>query len=217
MTYNYNKYGNNLSKKGHGRMRISIVWLTLVFSIVFLVNIANADQVYQVFLYYDQGKLYLDRDRDRKVIIEDSSIRNNEGEFRAEIIDKNNSVLSSINFEPKPEVCVDYPPSNRHLGGCRLEDQGSNAIQLPYSPVGVKIKIYDSNRKLVIEYDISYLANLASMSPSPVPSQIQQPISAPSTGVSWYLWVLIGLVLIALALFILRWRQRKKLTLQSPS
>ena len=186
-------------------MRILSIWLVLVFSILVIsTSTASAIESYQVFLYYDHGKLYLDRNQDPKVIVEEGATRNKPGNFRAEIVDKEDQVLYFVNFEPRPEVCVDYPPPNRALGGCRLEDQGRTAVQLLYSPIGTKLSIYDSAGKLILEHDISYLARCRvdnvcdafygeDISICPQDCKEAVPIGiggeVGNGGISWFLWI----------------------------
>ncbi|TSC91302.1 MAG: hypothetical protein G01um10142_30 [Parcubacteria group bacterium Gr01-1014_2] len=142
-----------------------IKMILLVLTLVLLgANSAKAD-VYQIYLYYDHGQLSFDRNLDRKVIIlpgktGDPSGDFRLGDFRIEVLDKNDNILHSVKFDPRPEIFSDpdSPSLRKSLGGSKILDQGETGLRLPYSPTGAKLKIYNPANTLILEYDISYLA-----------------------------------------------------------
>ena len=114
--YNYTKFGNNL--KGVDIMKIIGITLVAVLSMVVLANTASAD-VYQIFLYYDNGQLSFDRDHDLKVIRSEGVENNPVGGFRAEVIDRNNKVLHSASFESSQEPF--FPEFAKTTGQLRFQ------------------------------------------------------------------------------------------------
>ncbi len=123
------------------------------------INTANAE-FYQVYLYYDHGNLVFDRDYDKKVIVlKGGRSETPTGGFRAEVIGRDNSMVHSTNFDPRPRVFEDYAPPDQARGGLKIYDEGKTVLQLSYAPIGSTLKIYNPANALVLEYDISYLAS----------------------------------------------------------
>lgn len=200
-----------------GRVTAMTFWtkaiIVLVGLLVFGVNAASAD-VFSVYLYYDHGRLVFDRNYEKKVeILQGMRVGINypKGDFKAEVIDQKGSILHSTTFDPRPEFF--YEGS----GGSGWLDEGQTRLLLPYFSTATRLEIYSPKNVLILEYDISYLANLASVSPSPT-SSVQVPqTNAQSTGIASYWWALVILVLFIVAFVIWKRRHNSKLVEQSPS
>lgn len=199
--YNYKQHRYNLRRLAMIMFGIKTV-IVILSLLVFKVNTANAD-VYQVYLYYDNDQLFFDRSYDQKVkVFRGEKIGSSypSGNFRAEVLDKDNKVVSSVSFDPRPVIFIDAPPPYRSQGGARVLDQGPTGFRLSYAPTGVKLTIYNPANQLILEYDISYLAELAPPS---------KQADAQPTRISWYWWALAIFVFAIIILLIWKFLRRK--------
>ncbi len=133
--------------------------ITLIILLGLMIGIVAHADVYQVYLYYDHGKLYFDRSYDKKVnVLRGEKISSDYpgGNFKAEVLDSRGNILNSQAFDPRPYTFYDIP---RGGGGSVISDTGATGFRLSYYPTGNKINIYDPKNALILEYDISYLAS----------------------------------------------------------
>ncbi len=85
-----------------------------------------------------------------------------DAKYRFDLVSAADEVLYSANFDLSKKICGDAadPAQNTQIGGCRIADQGSFSLAVPYYPSGTSINLYDPDGKTILQADVSDFARL---------------------------------------------------------
>ncbi len=146
-----------------------ILILLLVFLFTNIVYALERERVYQITLKYDKGTITKENlivtmgfPEHRKIHLED--------DYRLEAISFDNKILYTTYFNFPLEIFAEplaewfdeegnqiYFPTEEESGHIIL-DEATQLLVIPYFKDGKQINIYDKDDSLVLEIDISYLA-----------------------------------------------------------